>query len=513
MAEEISSNKRIAKNTLFMYFRMIIMMFIGFYTSRVILNALGISDVGLMNVAGSVLGMFSFINETFVSGTQRFLSFAIGEGNIDKLKKTFRCAFTIHVLIAILILVIGETFGLWYVYNKLVIEPGRFYAALWCYQLSLLSVLIGIIQIPFQSALVAHEKIGIYAYMSIFDALSRLLVAFLMQITPWDRVITYSTLIFIVCFIPTFFYNYYCRKHFQECAFRCGYDKEIFHNMIGFSGWNTLGSLVGMSQGSGVELILNAFCGTVVNGARGIALQANGWVMKFVNNFMVALNPQIIKSYASGDIERMSSLVINGARLGCYLLLFLGIPLFIKIEWVLNVWLGQCPQYTVAFMRIAMIEAFFRTMGNTTVVAMHAIGRMKVLNLIIAPILLLVLPMSYIFFSLGFSPDIVLLINVCPWMIVPMVRIFLVRKYTGYKFSVKRFVTKVYLNNVCIALLMFAAAYYVSNSIQVENDFVSFLVLGFVNVVTSTAILLLIGLDKSERILLRTYISRLLKKK
>jgi len=513
MAEEISSNKRIAKNTLVMYVRMIVMMFIGFYTSRVVLNALGISDLGLMNVAGSVLGMFSFINETFVSGTQRFLSFAIGEGNIEKLKKTFRCAFTIHVLIAILIFIIGETFGLWYVYNKLVIEPGRFDAALWCYQLSLLAVLIGIIQIPFQSALVAHEKIGIYAYMSIFDAVGRLLVAFLIQITPWDKVITYSTLIFIVCFTPTFIYNYYCRKHFQECAFRCGYDKEIFHNMIGFSGWNTLGSLVGMSQGSGMELILNAFCGTVVNGARGIALQANGWVMKFVNNFMVALNPQIIKSYASGDMERMGSLVMNGSRLGCYLLLFLGIPLFIKIEWILNVWLGQCPQYTVVFMRIAMIEAFFRTMGNTTVVAMHATGRMKVLNLVIAPILLLVLPVSYIFFTLGFSPDIVLLINVCPWVIVPLVRIFLVRKYTGNKFSVKQFVSKVYFSNILVALLMFAVPYYISKYIHVENGFVSFLILCTVSVVSSTVILLFIGMDKSERILLRTYISKFLKKK
>lgn len=510
--EEISSNKRIAKNTLLMYVRMLIMMFIGFYTSRVVLNALGISDLGLMNVAGSVLGMFSFINETFVSGTQRFLSFAIGEGNPEKLKKTFRCAFTIHVLIAILVFILGETIGLWYVYNKLVIEPGRFNAALWCYQLSLISVLIGIIQIPFQSALVAHEKIGVYAYMSIFDAAGRLLIAYLIQLTPWDKVITYSTLMFVVCFTPTFIYNYYCRKHFYECAFRCGYDKEIFHKMIGFSGWNTFGSLVGMSQGSGMELILNSFCGTIVNGARGIALQANGWIMKFVNNFMVALNPQIIKSYASGDIERMCNLIVNGSRLGCYLLLFLGIPLFIKIEWVLNMWLGQCPQHTVAFMRIAMIEAFFRTMGNATVVAMHATGRMKILNIVIAPILLMVLPMSYILFTLGFSPEIVLMFNICPWAIVPLVRIFLVKKYVGDRFSIKKYIFRVYLNNILLAILMFLVPFYVSKVIGLENDFRGFIMLGIVSVISSSFILLFIGMNNKERMMVKGFLLKKFKK-
>ena len=511
VSEENSSNKRIAKNTLLMYFRMIVMMLVGFYTSRVVLNALGISDLGLMNVAGSVLGMFSFINETFVSGTQRFLSFAIGEGNPDRLKKTFSCAFTIHVLIALLIFVLAETFGLWYVYNKLVIESGRFSAALWCYQLSVISVLIGIIQIPFQSALVAHEKIGVYAYVSIFDAVGRLLIAFLIQILPWDRVITYSTLIFLVCFSPTFFYNYYCRKNFYECSFRCGYDKEIFKGMIGFSGWNTLGSLVGMSQGTGIDLILNSFCGTIVNGARGIALQANGWVLKFVNNFMVALNPQIIKSYASGDIGRMQNLVFKGAKYGCYLLLFLGIPLFIKIEWVLTVWLGKCPQYTVAFMRIAMIEAFFRTLGNPTVVAMHATGKMKVLNIVIAPILLMVLPMSYILFRLGFSPTTVLLFNVIPWAIVPLVRAFLVKKYVGNGFSVKKYVVNVYITCIFLALILFLPTYYVSQTLNVENGMLSFLIVGSFSVLFSGIILYSCGLENKERVLINSYMVKYLK--
>lgn len=406
-----NSNKKIAKNTLLLYIRMLFMMAIGLFTSRVILNALGISDMGLMSVAGSVITMFTFLNATLTSGTQRFISYAIGENNAQRLRAVFKSAMTLHLLLAIIIFFLGETLGLWYVYNKLNVEPGRFQAAMWCYQLSIISTVVGMVQLPFNSALIAHEKMNIYAYMTIFDAVFKLLAAYLIQIVCFDRLIFYSILIFAAELLSTFLYNLYCRKHFKECSFSFGYDKGIFRNMLSFSGWNTLGCLAAMGQGTGVNLIINSFCGTVVNGARGIAFQANGWVTRFVENFMVALNPQIIKSYASGDIQRMSSLVINGARFGCYLFLLLGIPLFVEIEFVLKLWLGQCPEHTVAFMRIVMIETLFKTMGTPTVTAMHATGQMKLLNITVGSILLLIVPVSYVCFRLGLSPEQVLLIN------------------------------------------------------------------------------------------------------
>ena len=423
-----NSNKKIAKNTLLLYIRMLFMMAIGLFTSRVILNALGISDMGLMSVAGSVITMFTFLNATLTSGTQRFISYAIGENNAQRLRAVFKSAMTLHLLLAIIIFFLGETLGLWYVYNKLNVEPGRFQAAMWCYQLSIISTVVGMVQLPFNSALIAHEKMNIYAYMTIFDAVFKLLAAYLIQIVCFDRLIFYSILIFAAELLSTFLYNLYCRKHFKECSFSYGYYKRIYRNMLSFSGWNTLGCLAAMGQGTGVNLIINSFCGTVVNGARGIAFQANGWVTRFVENFMVALNPQIIKSYASGDIQRMSSLVINGARFGCYLFLLLGIPLFVEIEFVLKLWLGQCPEHTVAFMRIVMIETLFKTMGTPTVTAMHATGQMKLLNITVGSILLLIVPVSYVCFRLGLSPEQVLLINIIPWIVVPFIRVFLVKK-------------------------------------------------------------------------------------
>lgn len=497
-----NSNKKIAKNTLLLYIRMLFMMAICLFTSRVILNALGISDMGLMSVAGSVITMFTFLNATLTSGTQRFISYAIGENNAQRLRTVFKSAMTLHLLLAIIIFFLGETLGLWYVYNKLNVEPGRFQAAMWCYQLSIISTVVGMVQLPFNSALIAHEKMNIYAYMTIFDAVFKLLAAYLIQIVCFDRLIFYSILIFAAELLSTFLYNLYCRKHFKECSFSFGYDKGIFRNMLSFSGWNTLGCLAAMGQGTGVNLIINSFCGTVVNGARGIAFQANGWVTRFVENFMVALNPQIIKSYASGDIQRMSSLVINGARFGCYLFLLLGIPLFVEIEFVLKLWLGQCPEHTVAFMRIVMIETLFKTMGTPTVTAMHATGQMKLLNITVGSILLLIVPVSYVCFRLGLSPEQVLLINIIPWIVVPFVRVFLVKKYSQGKFPVGQYLYQVVLKTTVMALLMFVPIWLFSYYMQSYTDWIRFCAIFTCSLVFSAMVIYYIGLEQKYRILL-----------
>lgn len=481
---------------------MLFMMAIGLFTSRVILNALGISDMGLMSVAGSVITMFTFLNATLTSGTQRFISYAIGENNAQRLRAVFKSAMTLHLLLAIIIFFLGETLGLWYVYNKLNVEPGRFQAAMWCYQLSIISTVVGMVQLPFNSALIAHEKMNIYAYMTIFDAVFKLLAAYLIQIVCFDRLIFYSILIFAAELLSTFLYNLYCRKHFTECSFSFGYDKGIFRNMLSFSGWNTLGCLAAMGQGTGVNLIINSFCGTVVNGARGIAFQANGWVTRFVENFMVALNPQIIKSYASGDIQRMSSLVINGARFGCYLFLLLGIPLFVEIEFVLKLWLGQCPEHTVAFMRIVMIETLFKTMGTPTVTAMHATGQMKLLNITVGSILLLIVPVSYVCFRLGLSPEQVLLINIIPWIVVPFIRVFLVKKYSQGKFPVGQYLYQVVLKTTAMALLMFVPIWLFSYYMQSYTDWIRFCAIFTSSLVFSAMVIYYIGLEQKYRILL-----------
>lgn len=510
MTEEISSNKRIAKNTMLLYMRMIFMTFIGLFTTRVILNALGVSDLGLMNVAGSVVGMFMFANSTLASGTQRFITFGIGKGNKKELKQIFSCAMTLHLIFAIITLIIGETVGLWYVCNKLVIDEGRFEAAMWCYQLSILSSFIYVIQVPFNSALIAHEHMGMYAYMSIFDAVTKLLAAYLIMVVPFDRVIFYSVLTFIATLIPTFIYNWYCRKHFEECGFHFGYNKKNFKEMVSFSGWNIIGCIADMGQGAGVNLVINSFCGTVVNGSRSIAFQANGWITKFVNNFLLSVNPQIVKSFASGDNKRMFSLVCSGAKYGCYLFLFIGIPLFIEIEWVLTLWLGNCPEHTVVFLRIVMIETLFKTIGGPTINAIHATGKMKAVNISVGLLLLMIVPVSYMLFKLGCTPEVVVMANVIPWSVAPLIRIFLLKKYTNGEISIIKFICETYVKTISLAVIMFIPPYFVFSQTSTLNGFLQFLCVGTTSVVASTFFIYYLGINKNMRQVLKAKIHKII---
>ncbi len=499
MSNNSANTKRIAKNTLLLYVRMLVMMFIGLFTSRIILQALGVSDLGLYTVCGGVVSLFSFISGTLAGGTQRFISFGIGEGNIEKLKKTFACAMSLHLLFAVIILIIGETFGLWYLYNKLNVDPGRFDAAFWCYQFSLITAVISVIQTPFNGALIAHEKMDIYAYMTIFEVTVKLVAAYAIMIVPYDRLIFYAALLLGANILSTIIYNWYCRKKFEECAFRFDYEKQIFIEMLSFSGWNTFGTVAAMGQSTGVDLVINFFCGTAVNGARGIASQANGFVNKFVSNFQVALNPQIVKTFASGNIAEMSKIVIRGAEFSSYLLLFLGIPLFIEIEFVLNLWLGQVPEHSVAFMRIVMIESFFRSMANPTVTAMHATGKMKMLNITVGVLLLVIVPESYILFKLGMTPEIVMMVNVIPWILCIPLRLYWLRRYTNNEFPVSHFLSHVVLKGVCLAILMFVFPYYVYDLIQ-EEGWIRFISVGITSVISSGTIIYFLGLDKNMRV-------------
>lgn len=499
MQKEVSTNKTIAKNTMLLYARMVFMMLIGLYTTRVILNALGVSDLGLMNVSGSVVAMFTFLNGTLQSGTMRFLTYALGKGDKKKLQTTFSCAMTLHLVMALLIVLLCETIGLWYLYNHLICEPNRFNAAVWCFHLSVLSTFISILLVPFNSVLIAHEHMNMYAYMGIYDAAYKLLAAYLITIVPWDRVIFYSTLSFILGLIPTFIYNWYCRKHFTECRFCFGYDKVIFKKMLTFSGWNTIGCLADMGRGTGINIILNAFYGTIVNGANGIAGQANGWIYKFVDSFIAAIRPQVTKSYASGDFERMSNLVCNGSMFAAYLYLFLGIPLFIEIEWILTMWLGHCPEHTVAFLRIIMVQLLFQTLGHLTVTAMHATGQMKIVNLTVGIILLTIVPIGYIIARLGYSSETVMAVCVIPWIIVPIVRIHWINKYSGGYFPIRRYLYQCYYKVPTLAILMFIPPFLTKLVCYSLTPILCFLCVGLISILTSGMIIYYLGLTQELR--------------
>jgi len=361
------NNKRIAKNTLLLYFRMLITMLVSLYTSRVVLQTLGISDYGLYNVVGGVVTMFTFINGTLASGTQRFLTFELGANNKEKLHRVFNTAMALHGLLALVLFFLVETIGLWFLYNKMNIEAGRMDAAFWVFQFSCITMLINVIQVPYMSSLISHEKMDIYAYMSIFDVVMKLLIVFLIQVVDYDKLI-------LNC-ISALIYNIYCRKLFDECKISRAFDKKIFREMMNFSGWNIFGCASVTFQGQGVNILLNMFFGTVVNAARGIAFQVNGIVMQFVNNFQMAVNPQIVKHYAAGETNQMIKLSTVNSKLAAFLLLFILVPLFIEIDFVLHVWLGEYPAYAPIFLRIILIQSVIQTMTRPVVMMIHAVLR------------------------------------------------------------------------------------------------------------------------------------------
>lgn len=493
MPDSVSSNKRIAKNTMMLYFRMLITMAIGLYTSRVILAALGISDYGLYSVVGGMVTMFTFINGSLNAGTQRFLTFHLGKGDSAQLEKVFSTAIVIYTILAFVILLLAETVGLWFLLHKMNFEPGRLNAAVWVYQFSITACLVSIMQVPFMSALVAHERFNIYAYMSIYDAAMKLVIVFLLAFAPFDKLIFYALLVLLVNISSAAIYNIYCRRHFKECWFSWNFDKGIFKRMFSFSVWDVVGSIAVVGQMQGVNIIINLFCGTLVNAAYGIATTVNNIVNTFAANILTATNPQIVKSYAQKHLDRMFSLVINAAQMSSYLLLIIAIPVFIEIEFLLKLWLGDYPAYAPLFLRIILIQSWLKIMSDPTIKALHAIGNIKYLNVLVGPMLLLILPVTYFLLRYGYPPGMALAVNIILWSIAIPIRLTLLRRYCG--FPLYLYLKQVVLLGLVIAAICFVVPYTAQRLFACEG-WIRFLAVGSISFFTSISTIYLLGLPK-----------------
>ena len=496
MDERTQDNKRIAKNTMMLYFRMLLTMVVGLYTSRVVLQTLGVSDYGLYNVVGGIVAMFTIINSTLTTGTQRFFSFAIGEGNIQKLKGVFSTAFLLHFVLAVILLIVAETIGLWFLNAKMNIPTGRETAAFWVYQYSVLAALVSVIQVPFVSSMQSHERMNIYAYMSIYDVVMKLFIVFLIQVVDYDKLIFYGCLILLVNVSSAFIYNWYCRKHFEESRFKFGYDKQLVKEIATFSGWNIFGCASVTLQGQGVNILLNMFFGTIVNAARGIAFNVNTIVLQFVNNFQTAVNPQIVKLYAAGKTDEMTKLVINNSKFAAYLLLFIAVPLTAELDFVLRIWLGEVPEYTTIFIYIILFQSLVQTITRPVVMVVHAVGKMKAVNLTAGSALLLILPVSYVLMRLGADPVTVFLVNLIPWFFETLFELYFEKKYIG--FPMLGFYKDVYGHVFPLAALMLVAPLAVRFAIPSEGWF-RFILVGFTSVISSSLIILYLGINKSLR--------------
>ena len=505
MSSNSSNNKRVAKNTMFMYFRMLILLVIGLYTSRVVLASLGISDYGLYNVVGGIVTLFAFLNGALSTGTQRFLNFELGRGDKERLNLVFRTSFTQHIVLIALVLVLAETIGLWFVTNKLNIEPGRENAALWVYQTSIFVLCTQIFQIPYMSAIIAHEKMSFYAYFSIIEAVLKLSVAYLLTIWNVDKLILYGILILIVHIFTASLYCIYSTYKFSEARAKFAYQKEMFRLMLSFSGWNLFGGFCSISNNQGVNIIMNLYFGTVINAARGLAFQVSSIVSQFVTNFQVAVRPQVVKYYANGELEQAENLVMNSAKFSAFLLIIIAVPLMTEIETVLELWLGEYPDNTPLFLSLVLINSIFYSMVSSTLMIVHASGKVKEVSVWSGLTYLSILPISYLMFEFGFPAYSVFVINIGAVIIDQCFELYWMKRHIGFP-TIKFF--KIVYGRVLPILCISIATSFVLHYILIDvNPYIRLFTVVPCSVIFISLMIYSCGLDKG----LRTYVKNLIK--
>ena len=474
---------------------MLFTMGVTLFTSRVILQTLGVEDYGIYSVVGGIITMFAFINGGMVSATQRFLTFEIGKGNLPQLKKVFSTSLQIHALISLIIVLLGETVGLWFLYEELVIPAERMTAALWVYQCSIIACVVNIMSVPYNADIIAHEKMSTFAYISIVEVILKLAIVYMLFVTPWDKLTTYAILILTVQLIICFIYTHYCNKHFEESHYHHQIDKPLFKEMISFAGWSFWGNLAAVLYTQGLNMMLNIFFGPIVNAARGIAVQVQTAVQQFVSNFQVALNPQITKTYATGQLAQMHSLMFRSARFSFFLLFMLTLPILLETEYILTLWLKTVPDDTVIFTRIMIGISLIYTIANPCVVANQATGKVKVYQVVVGGILLMILPLSYVALKLGAPAYSVFIVHFCVESIAQFARMYMLRKLISL--PLRAYLRNIYLPIIAVACISCILPIYIHT--HMSDGFVTLLTVCIVSIASVAVTTLIIGLTKEER--------------
>ena len=496
MSDTSSANKRIAKNTLVLYVRMLFTMGISLFTSRVILQTLGVEDYGISSVVGGVISMFTFINAAMVSSTQRYLNFELVRGDANQLRSVFSTSLQIHALIALAIIVLSETVGLWFLNEKLVIPEARMTAAMWVYQCSILSCAVSIMSTPYNAVIVAHEKMSAFAYISILDVSLKLLVVYLLVVLPFDKLIILAILNLLVQLFIRYIYTLYCHRHFPESYFQFRFNKTLFKEMFGFAGWSFWGNLAAILYTQGLNMMLNIFFGPIVNAARGIAVQVQSAVQQFVGGFQTALNPQITKNYASNNLPQMHSLMFRSARFSFLLLFFLSLPVLMETNFILTLWLKTVPDDAVIFTQIMICISLIYTTANPCVIANQATGKVKIYQMVVGGILLLILPISYVVLKLGAPAYSVFIVHFCIESLAQFSRMYMLRKLIHL--PLWQYMKNIYIpivSTVVIAIILPLVV-----RMQVSEGWLRFLAVGFTCVLSVGASSYFIGFTKQERV-------------
>ncbi|MBQ3251320.1 MAG: lipopolysaccharide biosynthesis protein [Bacteroidales bacterium] len=487
---------KIARNTLMLYVRMLVLMLVGLYTSRVVLGALGENDFGVYNVVGGVVSMFTIISGALNSAVSRFITFEMGKGADAQLNKVYSTAVTIQLILAAVVVLLAEPLGLWFIDNKMTIDPSRIPAARWVLHFSLLAFVINLMSVPQMASITAHEHMSAYAYIGILDGLLRLGVAFLILHSPIDRLIYYAALMAGVVLIVRLAYGLYCRLHFEECRYRPVFDRPLIKEMFSFAGWNFIGVTSGVLRDHGGNILVNLFSGPAVNAARGVAVQLNGAVQGFVTNFMTAVNPQITKSYAAGEKEYMFSLVRRSSRMSFFLLFLIALPVIFNADYLLSIWLKEVPEHSSLFVQLFLIFALSESLSNPMITAMLATGNIRNYQLVVGGIQLLNLPVSYVCLRMGAIPEVTVIVAIIISQICMWARLLMLSKATG--FPVLPFLEEVYFSvlfkvvcgSLVVPLILEAAK---------PAGFVGFLISASVCVLWSMLVIMTLGLQSDER--------------
>lgn len=509
MTTSIHDNQRIAKNTLLLSFRMVVLMLVTLYTSRVVLDQLGVVDFGVYNVVGGIVAMLSFLNSSMTTAIQRYFSYAIGEGDCEKLKRYFSISILAHVIIAIVVVVLVELLGTWYLNNYINIPSERLQAANWVLQFSVVSAVFVILQVPYNSMIIAKEQMGIYAYISIVDAVLKLAIAYILTIITWDKLQAYAILMAIVPFVVLLMYHVYCIRKFKEVRLKIIRDWTTLREIAGFASWNVFGEISWLLTDQGVNLLINFFYGPAINAARAIGVQVNAAVNKFVQSFQMAVNPQVIKLYAVGDMDGMKKLVFQASRLSYYLLLVMCLPLLFVMENILALWLKEVPDKAAVFCRLFLICTLVQIISNLLAQIARAYGRIKKYTTMLTSTIFLIFPLSLLALYFGASAESTVVIAILIQAVVIFVRMYLIKGMIGMKYN--EFTKEVIwpIVKVTVVALMFPLmTYYL-----MTPSWGKFILLVVISVLSSLVFSYYVGMTIGERNYVRKIINKIINNK
>ena len=495
MSQISENNKRIAKNTVLLYFRTLFIMAITLYTSRVILNALGVEDYGIYNVVGGVVAMFSLISGSLSNAISRFITFELGRGDIKRLGVIFSTSVNIQLGLSFLIMILGAVVGGWFLNTQMNIPDDRMEAANWVLYCSLLMFCINLVSLPYNACIIAHERMTAFAYVSILEASLKLLICYLIVVSPFDKLISYSILLVVVALMVRLVYGIYCRRQFEECCYHPIYDRSLLRQMGGFAGWQFLTNSCWMFNTQGVNILINVFFGVTLNAARGIAVQVDGAIQQFVNNFMTAVNPQITKDYAAGKIKEMFILVCRGAKFSYFLLMLFAIPIMFETGYLLKLWLKIVPDHTVVFLRLTIIGSMLNMLGGTGLTACMATGNIKRYSIWISTVGVLVFPLTWIAFRCGLPVESTYIVFILVYIGINVVRLYLMKGLLHFPpvLFVRKVVIPMLLVTPVAAVFPFIVTY------MLEESFWRLCLTVVVSLVSSSAVIFFVGLTEKER--------------